>query len=48
MLTWQITVKPLDTIGKNYLDNANEFLVLILGYFGFLFTGYVGDPIYRH
>lgn len=48
MLAWQITVKPLDTIGKQYLENANEFLVLILGYFGFLFTGYVGDPIYRH
>ena len=37
MLSWLILVKPLDSNSKTYLEMANEFLILILGYFGFLF-----------
>jgi len=48
MLSWYITVKPLDTKSKNYLEMTNEFLILILGYFGFLFTDYVADPVLRY
>ena len=48
MLSWLLTVRPLDTHNKNYLEMVNEFLILILGYFGFLFTDYVGDPVTRY
>ena len=41
MLSWLIIVKPLDEKSKNYLEMANEFLIVILGYYGFLFTDYV-------
>lgn len=48
MLSWYINVFPLDSKAKNYLEISNEFLVCILGYFGFLFTDYVGDPAARY
>jgi hypothetical protein len=41
MLSWLIIVMPLDEKSKNYLEMANEFLIVILGYYGFLFTDYV-------
>ena len=41
MLSWLIIVMPLDEKSKNYLEMTNEFLILILGYYGFLFTDYV-------
>ena len=41
MLSWLIIVMPLDEKSKNYLEMSNEFLILILGYYGFLFTDYV-------
>ena len=48
MLTWLINVKPFDEPFKNYLEMMNEFLLCILGYFGFLFTGYVPEPESRY
>ena len=48
MLSWLILVMPLDTKGKNFLEMANEFLVTILGYYGFLFTDFVGNPVQRY
>jgi hypothetical protein len=44
MLTWLIQVRPMESDSKNYLEMANEFLICVLGYFGFLFTDFVGDP----
>jgi len=48
LMSWLILVHPLDTMAKNYLEMSNEFLILILGYYGFLFTDYVGDPTMRY
>jgi hypothetical protein len=48
MLAWLIEVKPYDRVYKNYLEISNEFLITILGYFGFLFTDYVGNPATRY
>jgi hypothetical protein len=48
MLSWLILVMPLDTKAKNYLEMSNEFLITILGYYGFLFTDYVGNPVQRY
>ena len=39
---------PLDEKSKNYLEMTNEFLILILGYYGFLFTDYVETPTQRY
>ena len=48
MFSWLIIVMPLDEKSKNYLEMSNEFLILILGYYGFLFTDYVETPIERY
>ena len=48
MLSWLVLVKPFDSMHKNYLECTNEYIVLILAYFGFLFTDYVDNPIARY
>lgn len=48
MLSWLIIVRPFDSALKNYLENINEFLVLIMSYMGFLFSDYVESPIVRY
>jgi hypothetical protein len=48
MMSWFMLVYPLETMAKNYLEMSNEFLIMILGYYGFLFTDYVGDPELRY
>ena len=47
MMCWLISVKPFDETYKNYLETINEFLVIMLSYFGFLFTDYVPSPVIR-
>jgi len=48
MLSWLILVKPFDSEFKNYLECTNESIVLVLSYFGFLFSDYVESPIARY
>jgi hypothetical protein len=48
MLSWLLLVKPFDSQFKNYLESTNEFIVLILSYFGFLFSDYVENPVARY
>ena len=47
-ICWLADERPYDERFKNNLEIANEFLVLILSYFGFLFTDYVPDPVLRY
>jgi hypothetical protein len=48
MICWLADERPYDEKYKNNLEIANEFLVLILSYFGFLFTDYVPNPVIRY
>ena len=48
MICWLADERPYDARYKNNLEIANEFLVLILSYFGFLFTDYVPSPVLRY
>jgi hypothetical protein len=48
MLAWLIIFWPFDTNFKNYLECANEFIILMMSYFGFLFTDYVANPVSRY
>jgi hypothetical protein len=47
VLAWLSNTFPMASPYKNYLEMSNEFLICILGYFGFLFTNYVDDPVLR-
>lgn len=48
MNSWLITIKPFDSESKNKLEVFNESIVLLLAYFGFLFTNYVDKPTSKH
>jgi hypothetical protein len=44
MITWLITVKPLDSGLKNAIEISNELLLIFHSYFSLVFTMYVPDP----
>jgi len=48
MLSWLVLIKPFDSKFKNYLECTNEAIVLVLAYFGFLFSDYVESPVMRY
>ena len=48
LLSWLLTVKPMDTQYKNLLEIINANLVLFIGYFSFCFSDYVTDPIAKY
>lgn len=48
MLCWLLINKPFDTRWKNWLECMNEFIILMMSYFGFLFSDFVASPIARY
>ena len=47
-ICWLAHERPYDERYKNNLEIANEYFVLVLSYFGFLFTDYVPNPVIRY
>ena len=48
MFCWLIVYHPFDAKWKNWLEYMNEGIILLMSYFGFLFSDYVQSPIARY
>lgn len=48
MFCWLIVYHPFDAKWKNWLECMNEGIILLMSYFGFLFSDYVQSPVARY